>query len=240
MTHQMSKQLETEKVPLDLKIKNVDQINVLVITDNKLCQEMMCRILSQEMEFHVERREGKIFNSLDYIKKIMPHIVLLCSCSTKKDSHNIISLITQINVTTKVIVLSQTLDEDLIFSALKAGAKGFLTSEDGIQELIKAIKAIHNGELWVERSLIARFFERKNVPHAGNDDKDGEPKEALTPREMEVLRILSTGCTNKEIAKILFISEKTVKSHLNSIFKKINVTRRIKAILYAVNEGLYK
>jgi DNA-binding NarL/FixJ family response regulator len=60
----------------------------------------------------------------------------------------------------------------------------------------------------------------------------------LTPREKEILSILTTGCTNKEIAKALFISEKTVKSHLNSIFRKLNVTRRLQAILQAINRGL--
>jgi DNA-binding NarL/FixJ family response regulator len=85
---------------------------------------------------------------------------------------------------------------------------------------------------------MARFFEGEDIADPQGEDRSGKTKEGLTPREQEVLCLLTKGNTNKELAKALFISEKTVKSHLNSIFRKLNVSRRLQAILYALRRGL--
>ena len=135
-------------------------------------------------------------------------------------------------------MLNADLDEEMIFKGLRAGAKGYISKSASVSNLIKAIKAVHQGELWVERKLIARFFEGE-ADASYKADKRKEPmEEQLTTREEEVLRCLTMGWTNKEIAEALFISEKTVKCHLNSIFRKLNVSRRLQAILYALKKGL--
>ena len=85
---------------------------------------------------------------------------------------------------------------------------------------------------------MSRFFDQEAIADSQGANPRGKTKEGLTPREQEVLRHLATGCTNKEIAQDLFISEKTVKTHLNSIFRKLKVTRRLQAILYAISKGL--
>jgi len=85
---------------------------------------------------------------------------------------------------------------------------------------------------------MSRFFDQEAIANSAEGNPPGKTKEGLTPREQEVLRQLTTGRSNKEIAEELFISEKTVKSHLNSIFRKLNVTRRLQAILYAISKGL--
>ncbi len=131
----------------------------------------------------------------------------------------------------------QVKDKAMIFKVLKAGAKGCLSKDASISALIKAIQAVHKCELWVERKLIARFFDKDAKANPKGEGQARRPKEVLTQREKEVLSLLSTGRTNKEIAKTLFISEKTVKSHLNSIFRKLNVTGRLQAILSAINRG---
>ncbi|MBA7708661.1 Transcriptional regulatory protein DegU [subsurface metagenome] len=135
-------------------------------------------------------------------------------------------------------MLTANKDEATIFKALKGGAKGYLSKDVSISNLIKAIQAVQKGELWIERKLMARFLEVEAIVDSSSEGQAGKLKKIMTPREKEVLRFLTTGRTNKEIAKALFISEKTVKSHLNSIFRKLNVTRRLQAILYAINRGL--
>jgi DNA-binding NarL/FixJ family response regulator len=129
------------------------------------------------------------------------------------------------------------MDEEVIIEAIKAGAKGYLSKNSSISRLFNAIKAVHNGELWIERQLIAKYF---NGDITADSCLAGSPEkieQVLTPREQEILRILTQGATNKEIAEQLFICEKTVKSHLNSIFKKLNVRRRLEAILCAIKQG---
>jgi DNA-binding NarL/FixJ family response regulator len=135
-------------------------------------------------------------------------------------------------------MLTVALDEAMIFKSLKAGAKGYLSKDSSVSDLTKAIKAVHQGELWIERKLMSTFFNHEAIADSKGGNPHGRTKEGLTPREQEVLHVLATGCTNKEIAQDLFISEKTVKTHLSSIFRKLKVTRRLQAILCAIREGL--
>ena len=96
---------------------------------------------------------------------------------------------------------------------------------------------MHQGDAWVERKLIARFLGRDVVAAVETVDTNGRGK-GLTAREQEILRLLASGGTNKDIAQSLLISEKTVKTHLASIFRKLNVTRRLQAVVYAIQQGL--
>jgi two-component system, NarL family, response regulator DegU len=102
---------------------------------------------------------------------------------------------------------------------------------------MRAIHAVHRGEMWTERSLMARFFETEvSVPTTG-DEQLPAPRE-LTAREQQILGVLSSGATNKDIARVLSISEKTVKGHLSSIFRKLRVSHRLEAALHAIQRGL--
>jgi DNA-binding NarL/FixJ family response regulator len=138
---------------------------------------------------------------------------------------------------TKAIIITGGMGEGAIIEAIQAGAKGYLSRNSSVSRLFDAIQAVDNGELWIERHLIAKYF---NGDITDDSCLAGSPEKIetlLTPREQDVLRILMQGATNKEIARKLFICEKTVKSHLNSIFKKLNVRRRLEAILCAIKQG---
>ena len=172
------------------------------------------------------------------ISNLKPDVVLLGIVLPGIDGIDILPVIREKSLKTKALMLATNNDDAVIFNALKAGAKGYVSKDVSISVLIKAIQTVHKGELWVERKQMARFFDKEAVVNPKTGAQPAKKKEVLTPREKEILSILSSGCTNKDIAKALFISEKTVKSHLNSIFKKLNVSRRIQAILYAVNRGL--
>ena len=129
-------------------------------------------------------------------------------------------------------------DEEIIITALKAGAKGYLSKNATCENLIKSIKVVHDGDLWVERRLITRILEEYSIASSDAVPTEHHELHDLTPREQEVLCCLAKGGSNKEIARSLSISEKTVKSHLNNIFKKLHVSRRLDAILYAIRNGL--
>ena len=172
------------------------------------------------------------------IGDVKPDVVLLDIKMLDNDNGDILLPIKHESPKTKLIMLTSSPADSKIFSALKAGAKGYLSKESSTSDLIKAIRSVHRGELWVERKMLARFFEEEARAKMTGERLRGAPKAELTAREEEVLRCLSEGCTNKEIARMLFISEKTVKSHLNSIFKKLNVTRRFQAIVFAIQKGL--
>lgn len=214
------------------------QIRVVIADDHRLFREGIRQILCNEKAFEIV---GEAFNGLqtiNVVNDLKPDIVLLAINMPEMDGIQVISPIRQKSPNTKALMLTACTDEAKIFKSLKAGAKGYLSKDASVFDLTKAIKAVHRGELWIERKLMSRFFDQEAIADSKGSNPHGRTKEGLTPREQEVLRHLTTGSTNKEIAKDLFISEKTVKSHLNSIFRKLKVTRRLQAILYAISKGL--
>ena len=214
------------------------QIRVVIADDHRLFREGIRLILRQEKGIEIVGEAATGPQTIDVISDLKPDIVLLDITMPEMDGIRAIQPIREKSPKTKPLMLTASMDEAMIFKALKAGAKGYLSKDACISDLIRAIHAVHQGELWVERKLMARFLDEEAVPDSKAEDPPGRTTEGLTPREQEVLRLLTTGSTNKEIGEALFISEKTVKSHLNSVFRKLNVTRRLQAILYAISRGL--
>jgi DNA-binding NarL/FixJ family response regulator len=138
----------------------------------------------------------------------------------------------------KVLLFGQTLPEEQLFDLLKSGATGYIPDNAHTGSLARAVKAVHQGEMWIPRKLMARFFQSlvQRESNGHNGDKAGDC--GLSPRETEVLDCLRKGYCNKDIASELFISEKTVKTHLGNIFRKLNVSQRLQAVMAAVEQGL--
>jgi DNA-binding NarL/FixJ family response regulator len=214
------------------------QIRVVIADDHRLFREGLRLILRQEKGIKIVGEAATGPQTIHVISELKPDIVLLDITMPEMDGIQAIQPIREKSPKTKPLMLTASMDEAIIFKALKAGAKGYLSKDARISDLIRAIHAVHQGELWIERKLMARFFDEEAVADPGEEDQHLRTKEGLTPREQEVLRVLTTGSTNKEIGEALFISEKTVKTHLNSIFRKLNVTHRLQAILYAISRGL--
>ena len=214
------------------------QIRIVIADDHGLFREMLRITLRREGSIKIVGEATNVRQTIDLISELKPDIVLLNSTMPEMDGIEVLPEIREKNQKTKALMLTANKDEATIFKALKGGAKGYLSKDVSISNLIKAIQAVQKGELWIERKLMARFLEVEAILDSNRKGQAGKLKKIITPREKEVLRLLTTGSTNKEIAKALFISEKTVKSHLNSIFRKLNVTRRLQAILYAINRGL--
>ena len=214
------------------------KIRVVIADDHGLFREMLRLTLRREGSVKIVGEAANGRQTIDVISDLKPDIVLLDSTMPEMGGVEVLPVIREKNLKTKALMLTANKNETVIFKALKGGAKGYLSKNVSISDLIKAIKAVHKGELWVERKLMAKFFDKEAIIDPKEEGRAGRPKMVLTPREKEILSILTTGCTNKEIAQALFISEKTVKSHLNSIFRKLNVTRRLQAILQAINRGL--
>ncbi len=215
-----------------------DQIRIVIADGHRLFREGMCLILGQEKGIQIVGEALNGLQTINVVNELKPDVVLLDITIAKIDGTQVVLPIRQKSPKTKALMLTAALDEAMIFKSLKAGAKGYLSKDSSVSDLTKAIKAVHQGELWIERKLMSRFFDQEAIADSKGGNLHGRTKEGLTPREQEVLTHLATGCTNKEIAQDLFISEKTVKTHLSSIFRKLKVTRRLQAILCAIREGL--
>lgn len=140
---------------------------------------------------------------------------------------------------TQVVVLTTFAEDDSLFPALRAGARGYLTKDAGGDEIVRAIEAVLSGEAGLSPAVQRRLLEQVTtgpLPPAGGGEP--EPPDGMTPREAEVLVLIAEGMSNAEIARSLHISQATVKSHINNLFAKAGLRDRAQAVRYAYVRGL--
>ena len=214
-------------------------IRLVIASDNRIFREGLGRLLKEQTIFEIVAEAVDELQAAEVIRDLKPDIVLVGTALAELKGLQIIRVVKQNSPASKVIILNGAMDEGAIIEILQAGAKGYIPKDSGISSLVNAIKTVHDGEIWIERKLIAKYF---NGDIGADSCLAGSPEkieEVLTPREQDVMRILIQGASNKEIGRQLFICEKTVKSHLNNIFKKLNVSRRLEAILCAIKQGFH-
>ena len=214
---------------------------VLLIDDNYEHLVGIRELLNLEGTFDVVGIATNITVGLNLIKKYQPDVVLLDMNMPERDGLQGIIEIEKLDLGTKVLALSGYDDADLIFRAMKIGAKGYVLKTMASAQLIYAIEEVLNGKICLPLALSSRFFEYFQQSFR-NETSASEMEEEnllsyLTQREEEVLELLTQGITYKGVANKLFISETTVKTHVNNIFQKLQVNDRTQAVLYAINNG---
>ena len=214
---------------------------VLLIDDNYEHLVGIRELLNLEGTFDVVGIATNITVGLNLIKKYQPDIVLLDMNMPERDGLQGIMEIGKLDLGTKVLALSGYDDADLIFRAMKIGAKGYVLKTMASAQLIYAIEEVLGGKIYLPLALSSRFFEYFQQSFREESSKQESDEENLlsylTQREEEVLELLTQGITYKGVANKLFISETTVKTHVNNIFQKLQVNDRTQAVLYAINNG---
>lgn len=214
---------------------------VLLIDDNYEHLVGIRELLNLEGTFDVVGIATNVTVGLNLIKKYQPDIVLLDMNMPERDGLQGIIEIGKLDLDTKVLALSGYDDADLIFRAMKIGAKGYVLKTMASAQLIYAIEEVLNGKIYLPLALSSRFFEYFQQSFREESAKQETEEENLlsylTQREEEVLDLLTQGITYKGVANKLFISETTVKTHVNNIFQKLQVNDRTQAVLYAINNG---
>ena len=214
---------------------------VLLIDDNYEHLVGIRELLKVEGTFDVVGIATNVSVGVNLIKKYQPDIVLLDMNMPDRDGLQGINEINKLDLETKVLALSGYDDADLIFRAMKIGAKGYVLKTMASAQLIYAIDEVLNGKIYLPIALSSRFFEYFQQSFREETAKQEADEENLlsylTPREEEVLELLTQGITYKGVASKLFISETTVKTHVNNIFQKLQVSDRTQAVLYAINNG---
>jgi len=215
-----------------------NKIRVLIAEENRLLQEGLCRILEENKCFEILGNANNGIKMIDLVATLKPDILLINIFLPELDGVETIPVIRKQCPDTKILLLPGIGEDEKLLQAFKHGAKGYLSKNSCAMDLIKAIKVVSNGELWIERKYFAKFF-NEDIPNSAEPNAHKENNNfSLTSREAEVLKLLIKGFSNKDIAQNLFISEKTVKTHLNKVFRKLNVTRRLEAILFAIKNGM--
>ncbi len=213
---------------------------IILVDDNFDHLAGIRELIGLESDFDVIATATNANIAISLIKKYQPDIVLMDINMPEKDGLTAISEIEKLNLGVKVIALTGYDDPDLIFRAMKIGAKGYILKTMASAQLIYAIEEVSQGKVYLPSALSSRFFEyfQKSFREEATVVSDGENLLSyLTQREEEVLDLLTQGVTYKGVAQKLFISETTVKTHVNNIFQKLQVNDRTQAVLYALNNG---
>ena len=219
--------------------KNKKKLRVLLIDDNANHLRGIKELISLETSYNVVGATRNANLGLGLIKKYRPDIVLMDINMPEKDGLQTIQSINKLGISTNVVILSGYDDSDLIYRAMKLGARGYVLKTMASSKLIDAIETVADGKIYLPSVLTTRFFEYfQNAAKEETKVAAGENLlTTLTGRENEVLDLLTQGINYKSIAQKLIISETTVKTHVNNIFQKLQVNDRTNAVLYALTHG---
>ena len=211
------------------------KIQVMMADDHMMVREGVKALLEIDGDIKVIAQANDGIECLKVLEKVNPDVLLLDINMPKLDGLTVLETIKKTRPELKVIILTIHNEGDYLFSAYEKGANGYVLKDSGSDILKRAIQVVYSGEQYIEPILIPTLRERLD------NKKNPEKKEdRLSKREFEILKLVAVGMYNKEIADRLSISEKTVKNHVSSIFRKIKVSDRTQAAVYAIRNNYVK
>jgi DNA-binding NarL/FixJ family response regulator len=218
-----------------------DTIRVVLVDDHAVVRTGLAQLLSVADDIEVVGTAGDGAEAIEVVREHTPDVVLMDLQMPGTDGVEATRALQDSGVPTQVLVLTSFSDGDRIVAALDAGAVGYLLKDAEPDEVLAGIRAVSRGESPLHPRA-ARALLSARRPHsagaAGADTDVDDPVSVLTDREVEVLTLVRSGLANKQIARRLGITERTVKAHLSSIFQRLDVTDRTQAALWAERHGL--
>lgn len=210
------------------------QIKVLLADDKEVFRQGLAKLLEEQENIKVTCQYYNGEQALKKVKEIQPDVVLMDTIISRCDSMEAARQISESSPKVKVAMLTDSKNEEDLFSSIDAGATGYLLKDMKVSDLVKSIDLIAKGEVIISpplvEKLVDKFTEMKR--------SQAEVKGGLSDREQEILKLLAKGVTNKEIGDTLFITENTAKVHVKHILEKLQLRNRQQAAAYAVQQGL--
>ncbi len=221
----------------------MDRIRILIVDDHTLFRTGIRKMLEAETDISVVGEAATGREALDQARSLMPDVILMdIKMPEPEGSGRALDGIEATRILYRemphvgIIFCTVFEDDEFVFAGLQAGGRGYILKDDDPDTMLRAIRAVAHGE-----SLLGPTVAQKVMRQfSALPGKQKPLVDDLTPREMEVLKLIGSGLTNRQIAEELVISEKTVKNHINNVFSKLHVYDRSQAILYAIREGLVK
>jgi two-component system, NarL family, nitrate/nitrite response regulator NarL len=207
---------------------------LILADDHPIILEGLEQLFRRDKEFHVLATCSNGNDAIDAIRRLKPDIVVLDVRMPHGDGLSVLKTIHDERLTSRVILLTASMEDDEVLDAMEQGVWGLVLKESAAVSLVDSVRKVSRGERALDQTLIVRALdralERKNgLRHA---------TEVLSRREVEIVKMVAAGLRNKEIASKLFIGEGTVKTHLHAIYKKLGVHGRVELTLYARERGI--
>ncbi|MGW2406797.1 response regulator transcription factor [Streptomyces sp. NPDC001739] len=211
---------------------------VVVADDQTVVREGIVMLLGLLPGIEVVGSAADGEEAVQLVARYAPDVVLMDLRMPRCDGVEATRRIRAEHPGTQVVVLTTYADDDSLFPALQAGARGYLTKDADGDEIVRAIDDVLSGEAGLSPKIQRRLLERFTEPARTEPQPLAEPPDGLTTREVEVLRLVAEGLSNPEIARTLHVSTATVKTHINNLFAKAGLRDRAQAIHYAYRQGL--
>jgi DNA-binding NarL/FixJ family response regulator len=222
------------------------KIRIVVADDHPIFRDGLCRLLGLEEDFEVVAQAQDGTQVLEILQRLEPDILLLDLKMPGLDGLGTLQRLQAAHNKTRVIVLTASDDKNEFVQAMKLGTSGIVLKQTATEMLIKSIRKVHAGEIWLDShttAAVIRQFVAEEAPpppapppSASQRDRERSP---LSQREREIVALVAQGFKNKEMAEKMFISEQTVKNHLHNIFDKLGVSDRLELALYAIHNNLH-
>ena len=217
-----------------------DRIRVLIVDDHALFRRGLMLVLESEDGIDVvgEAEDGE--DAITKAEALAPDVVLMDVRMPRVSGIEATRRLAETLPTTKIIMLTVSDEEADLYEAIKAGATGYLLKEISIEEVADAVRAVTQGQTLISPSMASKLIVEFTNMAKRATDRQQVPAPRLTDRELDVLRLVAQGITNREIAGQLYIAENTVKNHVRNILEKLHLHSRMEAVLYAVREKLFE
>jgi DNA-binding NarL/FixJ family response regulator len=221
------------------------KIRIVVADDHPIFRDGLCKLLALEEDFEVVAQAQDGRQVLDVLQQHQPDILLLDLKMPGLDGLATLQRLQIAKNKTRVIVLTASDDKNEFVQAMKLGTSGIVLKQTATELLIKSIRKVHAGEIWLDShttaAVIRQFVANDEAPPAAPASASPRERERspLSQREREIVALVAQGFKNKEMAEKMFISEQTVKNHLHNIFDKLGVSDRLELALYAIHNNLH-
>src|SRR4249920_896757 len=224
------------------------KIRIVVADDHPIFRDGLCRLLALEEDFEVVAQAQDGRQVLDVLQQHEPDILLLDLKMPGLDGLATLQRLQAARNKTRVIVLTASDDKNEFVQAMKPGTSGIVLKQTATELLIKSIRKVHAGEIWLDSHTTAAVIRTfvaadETAPAAPQQQLASAPRDRerspLSQREREIVALVAQGFKNKEMAEKMFISEQTVKNHLHNIFDKLGVSDRLELALYAIHNNLH-
>jgi NarL family two-component system response regulator LiaR len=216
----------------------MEKIRVLLAEDHVVVREGTRELIQREEDMEVVGEAGDGEEAIELAAELRPDVVIMDIAMPKVNGIEATKRIKELYPATAVLILTAYDNEQYIFALLEAGAAGYLLKNVRRSELIDAVRAVRAGESVLHPVVTHKVLERLRSGEGRPGEKGGSG-DILSEREMEVLRLASKGISNKDIARELVVSVRTVQAHLGNIFNKLGVGSRTEAVLYALRRGWF-
>jgi Response regulator containing a CheY-like receiver domain and an HTH DNA-binding domain len=210
----------------------MEPIKIMLVDDHCMIREGLKQLLELDGDIRIIGEAGDGKTCISMINTVDPDVLLLDINMPQMSGLKVLEQLKVSKCRSKVLMLTIHNEVEYLMKAIDLGASGYVLKDSDSMILRKAIFTVYRGETYIENDLAVQLKEQANVYNNENDDL------TLTKREIEILKLLTEGLFNKEIAYTLSISEKTVKNHVSNIFKKISVSDRTQAAVYAIKNNI--